>query len=371
MEFTGLLGKYPANRPLTEQERLHHLKQKQRLNVEPKCQLSVIKMNSTFMELVDKWYGWKGALSTVTLLVIGGFVALYVGLLYVALTRATPPHGGNDDTFVLVAAACMIFPLVALASWLLCKESFAYTHYPMRFNRKTRMVHVFRTNGTVLSVPWDEIFFTLGRLPQWDEWEVRGHVLASDSVTVRETFPLSYVGSIAAADIQHDVGKSSVHDFVRAHWEFVRRYMEDGPEAVSRGIQFCMPVDGRHENGRVGMERIFANVANGPFLAYWIFFPLCLTVSFFRQFAMRTSKIPRWPDEINATCGIDAGDPYAIIGTADGARASVFPAVAGALGVGLRAQPSDIRKPGGKPVRARFAMAKPVKTQPKSPGKTH
>jgi hypothetical protein len=371
MEFTGLLAKYPTNRPLTEQERLHHLKQKQRLNVEPKCQLSVIKMNSTFMELVDKWYAWKGALSTVTLLVIGGFLALYAGLLNVALMHGKSGNGGSDDTFVLVAAACMIFPLVALASWLLCKESFAYTHYPMRFNRKTRMVHVFRTNGTVLSVPWDEIFFTLGHLPQWDEWEVRGHVLASDSVTVREIFPLSYVGSVSAADIQHDVGKSSVHDFVRAHWEFVRRYMEDGPEAVSSRVQFCMPLDGRHESGRVGMERIFANVASAPFLVYWMLFPLCLTVSFFRLFAMRTSRIPRWPEEIDATCRMGADDPYAIIGAADGARASEFPSAASALSAGLREPLDDVGKLSGEPVRGWFAMAKRAKTKLKSPEKSH
>jgi hypothetical protein len=343
MEFTGLLTKYPANRPLTEQEHLHHLKQKQRLNVEPKYQLGVIKMNSTFIELVDKWYGWKGALSTVTLLIIGGFLALFAGLLYVALTRGEAVHGRNDDTFVLIAAACMIFPFLALVAWLLCKESFAYTHYPIRFNRRTRMVHVFRSNGTVLSVPWDEIFFTLGHLPQWNEWEVRGHVLASDSVTVRETFALTYVGSISAEGLTQKIGKAPMNDFVRAHWEFVRRYMEDGPEAVSSLVKFCMPIDGRYESGRVGMERIFANIANASSAIYWIFFPLCLTVSFFRLVAMRTSKIPRWPEEIQTGCSIDADDPYAITGTVDGTPAPEFPAAAAALGVGSQKPATKLR----------------------------
>jgi hypothetical protein len=61
----------------------------------------------------------------------------------------------------------LLFGLLALALiWLLRKESFAYTHYPMRFNRKTRTVHVFRPNGTVLSVPWDQLYFTLGHMAQ-------------------------------------------------------------------------------------------------------------------------------------------------------------------------------------------------------------
>jgi hypothetical protein len=34
-----------------------------------------------------------------------------------------------------------------------------------------------------------------------------------------------------------------MNDFVRAHWEFVRRYMEDGPEAVSSLVKFCMPIE--------------------------------------------------------------------------------------------------------------------------------
>ncbi|MFS2005508.1 hypothetical protein ACEN9F_17930 [Duganella sp. CT11-25] len=64
MDFLGLVVRYPANRPLSDQERAHHLKQKQGLNIEPHYQLSVVKMNSTYLESVDKWFGsatWKMA----------------------------------------------------------------------------------------------------------------------------------------------------------------------------------------------------------------------------------------------------------------------------------------------------------------------
>lgn len=47
MEFTGLIVRYRVHRPLTEQERAQQLKQKVRLNLEPRNQLSVIEMNST------------------------------------------------------------------------------------------------------------------------------------------------------------------------------------------------------------------------------------------------------------------------------------------------------------------------------------
>lgn len=53
-EYAGLIRKYPCNRPLTELERAHQLKQKIRLPLHPHYQLSVIAMNSTCLESVDK-----------------------------------------------------------------------------------------------------------------------------------------------------------------------------------------------------------------------------------------------------------------------------------------------------------------------------
>lgn len=38
---------------------------------------------------------------------------------------------------------------------------FRFTHFPIRFNCKNRMVYVFRRNGTVLTVPWATAFFCL------------------------------------------------------------------------------------------------------------------------------------------------------------------------------------------------------------------
>jgi hypothetical protein len=337
MEFSGLIARYRADRLLTAQERGHKLGQKQRLNVEPHYQLSVIALNSTYLDSVDKWYAWKGLITAVMLIVIGMCVALYSGFLHVAFTRIPDSRGHNDDSFVLIIAAVMMSPVLAMATWVLRKESFAYTHYPIRFNRKTRLVHVFRTNGTVLSIPWDKVFFTLGHMAQWNEWEVRGHALAPDNETVQETFAFSYVDSLSAMDVDPECMHFSAHDYVRAHWEFIRRYMEDGPQAVSSQVQFCMPVDVRRESVRVSVERVFANIAGAPFLLYWILFPFCLVVSLFRLIAMRTSKIPQWPKEIEAACAIEAGDPYAIQGARNGDREAVFPEAARAAGVGFYA----------------------------------
>ena len=73
MDLAGLVRKFAVNRPLSESELELRLLQKSRLNLSPHYQMSVIRMNSTYLETVDKWYLQKGML---TLIAIFGLVAL-------------------------------------------------------------------------------------------------------------------------------------------------------------------------------------------------------------------------------------------------------------------------------------------------------
>jgi len=223
-------------------------------------------------------------------------------------------------------------PATAVVVWLLKKDSFAFTHYPIRLNRKTRMVHVHRTDGTTLSTPWDAVFFTLGYMPQWNESEVRGHILDTDGVTVKETFGLGVVGAMSAADRAAPEGKRSI-DVVLAHWEFVRRYMEEGPQSISDQIQFCMPVAVGKESAKGSFERMFANMSGAPIIAFIVMCPFLLLFSVGRVIAMKTSKIPVWPREILASSSMPDDDPYAITGDDKGERTPVFPSAALAAGV--------------------------------------
>lgn len=346
MDFLGLIGSYPKQGLLTDLERSHWLDQKRRLNVEPHYQLSVIRMNSSYLESVGKWYAWKGVLTGVGSII--ACIFLY-GVLAVGLASdgVSWDKMNADEQFeqMLFTFAIVLLssPMIWLGAWLVKKEAFAHTHYPIRFNFKSRMVHVFRTDGTILSTPWEKVFFTLGHLKQWNEWEIRGHILESDRVTVSETFVLSYVGSLNAADAAPQATQYSSEDFVRAHWEFIRRFMEDGPESVASQVQFCMPVDGRRESIRVSIERVCANFSGAPLLLYGVMLPFCLVVGVFRVIAMRTSKIPVWPEEVEKSCVVEPDDPYAIVGGPNGERLAVFPEAAAAAGVCYRASPCDSR----------------------------
>lgn len=233
MDFVGLIGKYRANRLLTEQERVHQLKQAQRCDVEPHYQMSVIQLNSTYLELVDKWYGGKGG----------------------------------------------------------CRLSYKF-------------------------------------------WNIMEHLMADDGTTVLESFALSI----------SETGAPDGLVMMRSHWEFVRRYMEDGPSSVSGQVQFCLPISHCRETWSMGMHRLLANNSGAPL---WMLPMTVFSMAFdlatvpFRYFAMRTSKVPAWPSEVEAVNAIDPEDPYAIEGDERGDRKAVFPHAAQVAGVGFVAQPGN------------------------------
>lgn len=160
------------------------------------------------------------------------------------------------------------------------------------------MVHVFRTNGTVLSIPWDQVFFCIAALPQRG-WEIQGHVLEKDEITIKETFALPVNG----------VGDNDREQLPR-YWEFIRRYMEEGPAAVAQRVEYCLPITDRKESFTQGIHRFHGQVHALPavllipvLLLYMLPYPG-------RWIAMHTSKLPVWPQEIEDACVIDSDDPF-------------------------------------------------------------
>jgi len=294
------LDGYEAPRPLQEHEIRDHLPQDRPSLSAPWYQLSVIQMNSTFLECVDKLHGIRGGLTTAAL--VGMYMALKIsGFVLLVLFDLLNDSANKMSGGILVVSVgfLMLVPLWAFLTWGLRIESFRHTHYPTRFNRKTRMVHVFRFNGTVLSVPWDKVHFTLGYLAV-NTWEVIGHVLSEDGKTVLETFALS------TRDTRND---SNPETTLYQQWEFVRRYMEDGPQELMEQVQIVFPIGKEKESYLLGFKRIFANAMQFPGLMI-IISPLLFLVTIGRWVCMRTCKIPRWPDEVEAECQIDPGDPY-------------------------------------------------------------
>lgn len=346
MDFAGLIGKFRTGRPLTQQECEFHLKQKNRLDVIPHYHLSVIEMNSTYLEVVDKWYAERGTITGIMLTAILMLATLFSGMLYMALTWDPDIPGGDEDVFILVMIGVFSAPVLIAAGWALSKEMFAYTHYPIRFNRATRTVNVFRTDGTILSIPWDAIFFTMAPVDQlYKFWNILGHVLDEERLNIKESFALSITSD----------GSQEGIDTMRSHWEFVRRYMEEGPSSINSQVQFCMPINQRRETLRVATNRMLANSTGGstwslPLRLFSFLFNSMVIP--FRYIAMHTSKIPRWPSDVETTSQIDDNDPYAIMGSKGGDRVSLFPAAAEAANVRFTGPPSSLADGLGNPTNS-------------------
>ncbi|WP_250475287.1 type VI secretion system tip protein TssI/VgrG [Caballeronia sp. GAFFF1] len=221
-------------------------------------------------------------------------------LISVPAWHLVPTSTDLIGTGICYAVCC---PLWAYLIWMLLKESYRWTHFPIRFNHRKRMVFVFCLDGVIRSAKWDDLFFTISRCkrsftpgsgPQI--WDIRGHALKADRQTVEWTFALPC--------------DSEDPRQLKNCWEFVRRYMEEGPKAVYGDVFWCHDIATRRETYREGLFALNLYLNGLPRLVKYISAPVVWLISIGRLFAMRTSKIPQWPAEIESQCRIDPSDPY-------------------------------------------------------------
>ena len=297
MDYTGLdyrgrldfKDAYKINRPIKDEEKHSALPKKTASGLLPLSWYSILKVNNTYLEVVDRWYLPKG---------IGNFfglilLALGVGGAVFIIVELMP-----DDIFM--ASIMLLFSLIFIgASYfvalMLGREMFRLTHYPIRFNRKNRKVYVMRPGVPTLTVNWDDLLChtvdsTMGA-------EVRALVLSEDKETVLDTFTLLYAtyGNING---------------VTQMWEYVRRYMEepDGVKQAYEGAGFCPPVSERKETFLEGLffsSALIPTFPIGLLLVGW--FTSLQAVG--RWIAMKTCKLPVWPEDIEAECYVEPEDP--------------------------------------------------------------
>ena len=300
MEYMGLFHKYKVNRRLTDKEREHKLDPKVKLEVQPIHQLTVLRMNSTYLETVDKYDAWRGWVIIISAVIL----VVSVTMIVATLREWFSPDLTLDKHSMLWVFLICGFSTLLPSLWLFLKEAFTWCYYPIRFNRKTRKVHVTRLNGTVLTVGWDEVFFTLtttgmGSLGA-SHWEIQGHVLGEDRETVKETFALAFWG------LEENGQPNTV---VRMYWEFIRRYMEEGPASVDNVLRQCSPVLFRRETWWYGFQRFNFNFYQ-RWVALILGLPFSVLDAFGRQIALRSSRLPKWLAEVEAECVIEPDDPY-------------------------------------------------------------
>ncbi|QAU24422.1 hypothetical protein EO087_10825 [Dyella sp. M7H15-1] len=269
---------------------------KQLGGIEADERASVIHLNSTYVDIIDRWYmirgGFRSALVALLSPVIIGVVIFVISLFVFFAVRQEV-----SITFAGVII-CIFIPM----GWICIKyvmkpilgrEFFTYTHFPIRFNRQSRMIHVFRHNGPggVLSVPWDQAFFYIGHgTEDRDIFDLRGCVMDGD--TVVDTFA---VGNMTDTEKR-----------VREVWKFLVTYMEQGPQALPKDTYIATSTSRRWLNCFLWANVFCNNFARVP-LIKWGFVALITVV---RWLIIKSCKDPVWPAEIASESVIEPDDPY-------------------------------------------------------------
>ena len=300
MEVSGLLRRYPVGRFLSSGEENSRLKQKERLDIFPASWLATVRLNSTYLELVGKFYDGKGFLSLAMLSVLLVMFSFVLATIYVATIRPLLQDGAEGSIPVAVITTAMSLVLIGVAYRQLRRESFRLTHYPIRLNRKLRKVYAFEPYSLkIVEADWDQMVFTLSPCSnsgmRITQYEILGHILDEKGV-IRVTLPFSIV--------------TANKDAVKAHWEYMRRYMEYGPSAIFDYTPVCLPIADRRETLLLSYQMTLIDDS----YPIWIFIAgvLLIPEALGRYFAMRTSQIPQWPEAIEEACRIETDDPFAI-----------------------------------------------------------
>jgi hypothetical protein len=285
-----------VDRPLNEYERENRFDLTKPASSRVHYDLSLTKLNSTFLECVDRWYAMRGFVA----LAGAGFGAT---MLYAVCAGIYITFTSGDWFFTTVA----VVPVIGI--WWMVKfflsDAFTYTHYPIRFNRQTRQVYAFRRDGTVLKAGWEDFFWTIHKATHMGggDLNVMGHLLDKDGVTVKESIALSMVSA----------GKQG-EDKLRFFFEFFRRYMEQGPGPVLEALKpvplIMLPgIDHEKESWFFGWELLTSSL-KGMLLLQIVLQVFFFPISLFRWLVMRTSKIPQWPQWVEDECRIDPNDKW-------------------------------------------------------------
>jgi hypothetical protein len=268
------------------------------IDMEPVTLGSVIAMNETYMDVTD-WAYMKLGLFEVFWSFMGLMPAVFLShIAWVTYVVVPPGRNALADTAIFIFMMILFLPSVVWFGWSMFKTATGYTHYPVRLDRKKQMVHVFRHHGEggVLSLPWRDITFGIGT----------GKRQFSPAGTI--------MGYVKKDDGDYDYFRLGVTypstSALYQHWEYFRRYMDEGPDAVPEP-PILLPIDGKREPFRVGAHLTWFTF--GPFLSLAAL-SLVLTVpgSLLRWFIMHvTRRVPRWPQWLIDSTPISPDDRFA------------------------------------------------------------
>ncbi|UNE63792.1 DUF6708 domain-containing protein [Xanthomonas oryzae] len=291
--YTGWIKKFPKEWKLTSNEDANKLSSNGDGDSMPSQRIGLIGINSVYIDWIDRKFLYRGMLNT-SILLAGCLMMIVLVFIF---TRLMLGAAGPGRFIMILPILTAVSGILLFFNVFLKFEFFTRIYYPIRFNRKTRKIYVFREkrDGGLLIVPWEEVFFHIGRGTDMKFLrDIRGEIL--DGEIVKDTFAL---GHCAERD-----------EPVKEMWEFIRRYMEEGPEAVAEH-----PLDKYVELSVAPTWRNclisavgFTN-ATTPFKRV-LLFPFIGTFTVVRWLVFKSCKQPVFPPEVEAECQVEPNDPH-------------------------------------------------------------
>lgn len=285
-QFAGWLAqRYRNNRPLTEYEIAADVRRFDSSIMTPLDQ-GIIYLDDEYIEYVDRHFLYRGWAAMWGGVILGLVLAFVLAIVYATLEMHAEGKSVSQEMTITVAVlGVLMFGFVVFTYWMLLgRDIFRYQYYPVRFDRREMKIHIFTgaRNG-IVSAPWSDVRFVIGRDKSAGPddaatYDLRGLVMDGDNVV--HTFA---VGS--------DSGSNP--GITLAHWEMIRRFMEEGRSALPfPPLQLYTSVVPSFRNAFI------IHVSSAGAGLMWIALPLTLPWALFRFLAMKLCRKPVWPSSV-------------------------------------------------------------------------
>jgi len=265
----------------------------------PRTRGPIFALNETYLEMRCGASEEKRGL--ITLMTLGGLIPiLYTGAittLYSIYLDILSPYEISpiDVTLMLLMISmdcAIIYFYLKYGLQLTRLEMLTSRHLLIRFNRKTQQVHLHRPSycGGIVTFPWRTTGST-GLYPKDDSLSVgmRLGLVWHPSLTGLPHMEMALLG-------KQGQGGSELRD----EWEFIRRYMEEGPHAVPRprlSTQLPSPIQAFSAQFE-GLGRFFRKSSWLFKLALLMVWPAFVIVGTAHWFSLLLCWRPRWPKVI-------------------------------------------------------------------------
>jgi len=282
----------------------------------PHARGPIFAFNNTYMEI--RCGGSEEKRGAITLVTLGLMIPMLYfwmpttfGMIYYDVMNPKAPTltAVLVDIFMLLGGGAVFFIYAKFGFQLTRLEMLTSRHLLVRFNRITQQVYLHRPKycGGIVTFPWK----TTGSgatLPVDDKVTVglRLVLVWHPSRTGLPNMEMAVVGKLSQ-------GGSELRD----EWEFIRRYMEDGPESLPRprlSTQLPSPIQAFSAQFE-GIGRFVRNSGWPMKLALLLISPIFVIIGTAHWVSLMLCWRPRWP-KIIREAGIP-GKPVPLITTLD------------------------------------------------------